>query len=306
MKRSVALAGLGLLVIAVLGAGLVASRWRGGPGLSLPGDDEVLFEIHRVDAGRVSPGPTGVTFLLVLGHDARPGETVSRADAIHLVGLNPGTGQATILNIPRDSYVAIPGAGTNKINSAFAFGGPELMARTVSELAGVPISYVMTTGFEGLTAMVDELGGVTVDVPIPMSDRNSGAFFQPGPQRLNGAQALALSRNRSIPGGDFSRTQNQGLLIVSALAELRAADDSVAGRFHQLSVLLRHTRVDGASLGDLYRLGRQALSVDPGQVRSLTLPGRGASVGGASVVLLGSQVPALMADFADDAVLQSF
>ena len=105
------------------------------------------------------------------------------------------------------------------------------MAAAVGALVGVDIPYVITTGFVGLAAMVDELGGVDVDVPTAMSDSNSGAFFSPGVNHINGDEALAFSRNRGISGGDFTRSHNQGILILAALAKLRSGDLSPAGTF---------------------------------------------------------------------------
>ena len=299
-RRTLAIAGTALAIVVVLVAGLVASRWRGGPGIAV---GDTLYEIHRTDGAGVPGDPERPVFVLVLGHDARPGETTSRADAIHLVGVNAARRAATIVNIPRDTYVDIPGFGRDKINAAFAYGGPDLAAATVSALAGVAIPYVISTGFAGLTAMVDELGGVALDIPVAMNDPKSGAVFAPGPARLGGAQALAFSRNRSLPGGDFARTENQGRLILAALAELRARDASPAARLGQLATLLRHGRVDGAGLGDLYRLGELALSLDPAKVANVTLPGRGGRVGAASVVLLEPSAGALLADVAVDGVL---
>jgi len=260
------------------------------------------IEIHRVDEGRFEPVPGQVVFLLVMGHDARPGETQSRGDALHLIGLNPGAGRATILNIPRDTYVDV-GGGMDKINTGHLTGGPVRQAQLVGALVGVQVSFVLTTGFTGLAAMVDELGGVDVDVPVPMDDANSGAVFPQGRVRMDGESALAFARNRAIPGGDFSRTQNQGTLILAALAKLRAEEPTPPKVFKWLSVLARHTRFDGVTMTELYRLGRVALAIDPGSVRNVTMPGVGARAGVQLVVNPTSAAGALFADFRDDAIV---
>ena len=273
-----------------------------GPGVmhGMAARQAPVFEIHKVDEAHFNPVAGGPIFLLVLGNDARPGEVISRADGIHLIGVNPGAGRATILNIPRDTYTAIPGHGTDKINAAHVYGGPELMAAAVANLVGVDIGYVITTGFVGLTAMVDELGGVDVDAPTAMSDSNSGAFFSAGPQRLDGTAALALSRNRGIAGGDFNRSRNQGILILAALAKLRAEGTAPSRIFRSLTVLMRHTTLHGVGLPELYRLGRLGLSIDPSNVTNVTMPGVSGSAGSASVVFPTSGAAGVFADMRDD------
>ena len=260
--------------------------------------------IHRVDEAHFSPAPGDPVFMLVVGSDMRPGQDAGRGDALHLIGVNPTLGKATILNIPRDTWVPIPGHGRSKINDALALGGPPLQAQAVGELVGVPVSFVLTTDFDGLIAMVDELGGVDVDVPIAMDDSFSGAKFVPGQTHMDGHQALAFTRNRHIPDGDLRRTEDQGLFILAALAKLRADSGPVA-TIHDLGVLFRHTRVDGVGVGDLYRMGRMALALDPGNVRSVTMPATLGREGAASVVFPGGAAAGLFADFRDDAVLES-
>ena len=287
--------------VALLIAGFASAAVHDGlPLPSVPGPPAI--EIHRVDEGRFEPTSGQVVFVLVMGHDARPGQTEARGDALHLIGLNPGAGRATILNIPRDTYVEV-GGGMDKINTGYLTGGPVRQARLVGALVGVEVSFVLSTGFTGLAAMVDELGGVDVDVPIPMDDANSGAVFPQGRVRMDGAGALSFARNRGIPGGDFSRTQNQGALILAALAKLRAEDPTPARVFKWLSVLARHTRFDGVTMTELYRLGRVALAIDPANVRNITMPGVGARAGVQLVVNPTSAAGPLFADFRDDAIV---
>lgn len=267
--------------------------------------DAAAIEIHQFQEAHFSPIPGEPVFLLALGSDGRPGLPGQRADAIHLIGVNPGAAAGTILNFPRDTYVDIPGRGRDKINAALELGGPDLVAATVQRLTGIPIAFVLVTRFDGLAGMVDELGGLDIDIPIRMADRNSGAFFEAGPSHLGGRQTLALSRNRYIPGGDFARTENQGRVILAALAQLRAQTTSPADNLRHLAVLGRHTDVNGVGLPELYRLGRMALALDPANIRNVTMPGVIGSAGAASVVLPAAGAGGLFADMRDDAVLQS-
>jgi len=275
-----------------------------GPGGASKGS--AAIQITKVDEGRFRPVPGKPVFVLIMGSDARPGETRSRGDALHVIGINPEAGQATILNIPRDTWTNIPGRGFDKINAANYYGGPLLQARAVSALVGVDISVVLSTGFDGLADMVDELGGVNVDVPFAMNDRASGAVFPAGTVRMDGGAALAFARNRNLSGGDFTRTHDQGILMLAGLSKLRDSAPSAANTIKWMAVLARHTRLDNIGLGDLYRLGRLALSIDPQNVRNVTMPGSTGSAANQSVVFEGGAAPGLFADFADDAIVQRY
>jgi polyisoprenyl-teichoic acid--peptidoglycan teichoic acid transferase len=250
-------------------------------------------------------GPDQPVFVLAIGSDERPGLDGRRGDGLHVIGLNAAAGQATILNIPRDTWVDIPGRRQGRINEALNSGGPALQARTVEGLTGVPISYVLTTTFVGLEAMVDAMGGIEVDVAVDHNDRFSGANFRPGRHLLSGHQALAFSRNRYIPGGDISRTANQGQLMIHGLEALRARGTSPTDVIDHLDVLFRNVRTEGAGPADLYRLARAALAIEPGAVRNFTMPSRLGFVGPASVVFPGPGAGAVFADLADDAILQA-
>ncbi len=199
-----------------------------GLGSVAPSLGAPAVEIHKVSEARFSPDGGKPVFVLVMGNDARPGDTRSRGDALHLIGINPVSGRATILNIPRDTWTNIPGSGVEKINYAHYLGGPLLEAQAVSALVGVDIPIVLSTGFQGLSDMVDELGGVNVDVPVAMNDKTSGAIFPAATVRMDGGAALAFSRNRSLAGGDFTRTQDQGILILAGLSKLRDSQPSAA------------------------------------------------------------------------------
>lgn len=287
-----------LAVVALLAAGLV----------DLDHDlRHASLVLTRVGTARYEPGGVGGTvFVLVVGSDERAGIDGARGDALHVVGLNAAAGRATILNLPRDLWVEIPGHGPGRINEALHLGGPQLQAATVHALTGAPISYVLTTTFDGLQRMVDALGGLEVQVPYDMADAASGAVFPAGRHRLSGQQVLAFSRNRNIPRGDLTRTTHQGQVLVHALEALRARGTSKADVLGYLDVLFRSVRVEGASPMDLYRLGEAALAVDSNVVRNYTVPGRIGRAGSLSVVFVTQpDATRLFEDFCDDAVLQA-
>ncbi|HZP28751.1 MAG TPA: LCP family protein, partial [Acidimicrobiia bacterium] len=168
---------------------------------------------------------------------------------------------------------------------------------------GIQIAYAITTNFPGFVAMVDEVGGVDVNVPRALDDYYSGAVFLPGPQHLTGDQALRLSRDRhDYSNGDISRTGNQALVIISALGTLRAQNPGAVGTAHLVSLLVRHVRMLNVDLTELFRLGRLALSIDPANVRNVTIP---VGSGSGTNLLVSPEAQSLFADFRDDAVLQT-
>ena len=249
--------------------------------------------------------PDKLVFILAAGSDARPGEDLlkTRADSIHLLCVNPATGQGTLLGFPRDSWVEIPGRGRGKINNALALGGPDLLAATVRRLTGLPVDYYVITGFKGLMAMVDELGGVDVPVNRRMNDKNSGARFQRGWHHMTGGQALAFSRNRTdVAEGDLSRSENQGLVILSALAKMRAEVGDDGGVARWVGVLLKHVKLN-VPITRLPSLGALARKLDPDRVKNIVAPGRLGFTARQSVVFLTTEAAKMFQDLRDDAVI---
>jgi anionic cell wall polymer biosynthesis LytR-Cps2A-Psr (LCP) family protein len=151
--------------------------------------------------------------------------------------------------------------------------------------------------------MVDEMGGIDVNIPTAMDDDFSGAHFAAGPAHLTGEQALQFSRDRhSFPNGDLTRSSNQGLLIVSALQTLQQKHPSAGETVRLIATLGRHTKLDGVGISDLFHMGALALTFDPARVKNVVLP---VTDGSGSNLVKSAAAPALLADFADDAVLQS-
>jgi LCP family protein required for cell wall assembly len=303
--RRIATSFVALLVALTTVAGVVAADARRAHDRA-PITITAVQQPEGTQFAAYEPGTWGrTTFVLLVGSDERAGLDGARGDALHVVGLNPGLNRATIIDIPRDTWVDIPGHGQGRINTGFQFGGPQLQAEVVSRLTGAPISYVITTTFAGLTAMVDAIGGVNVQIPYHMDDKNSGAAFEPGLQRLNGHQALAFSRNRHIPDGDLVSTAHQGQLIVHALSDLRGKGTTGTDTLRYLDILYRNVKTVGISPTDLFRLGRAALAIPPGNVRNFPMPASVGMKGKLSVVFVQPVAQGVFRDFADDGVLQA-
>jgi len=285
------------------GPGIVAADGRGGPAVALQPTGRRLLDANGRPYGAPIPFnasipvPAGLVWVLLIGSDARPGEEPlrTRADSIHLLAANPATGQATIVGFPRDSFVEIPGHGTGKINSALTLGGPELLAGTINRFTGLPVQYWVVAGFAAFQSVIDEVGGIDVEVPL-MDDLNSGAHFSPGFHHFDGSQALAFSRNRhQFADGDLSRSRNQGVVILAALAKLRTEVGDEAGLRRWLGIAFRHLSL-GVDPDQALQLLAVARRTDPSDVTNLVLQGRGGMSGSQSVVYLDAQAAARVAD----------
>ena len=144
---------------------------------------------------------------------------------VHVPGFGSGT-PTTMVSIPRDSYVPIPGYGTDKINAAFSLGGAPLLAQTVEQATGIRLDHYAEIGFDGFAVLVDAVGGVTMCPTEPISDPLAGIDLPAGCQKLDGRNALGYVRTRATPRADLDRMINQRQFM-SALLH-RAASPSVA------------------------------------------------------------------------------
>jgi len=268
---------------AALGVVLAASLFL-VPNADVNPTDTALVRVPSAEGVDLSPD---VLWILALGSDARPGQSVtrSRADAIQLVGINTRTGAATSIGVPRDSWVGIPGHGNEKINAAMYFGGPKLMAQSVARLVGIEPDYVMVSSFPGLRHMVDAIGPITVTSPIAFSDshlRPQG--FKKGSQKVGGEGAVAFSRIRkALLRGDFERSANQQRTIRGIHNKIRA--NATKPGFIEKGVLSVLKNMDAqVSPTELYRIAQAITQVQPGKITGCVVLGSIGNVGGASVV----------------------
>ncbi|MGI8774623.1 MAG: LCP family protein [Actinomycetota bacterium] len=241
----------------------------------------------------------GKIFVLLIGHDARPGETRARADGIHIAGINTETMTGGILNFPRDSWVNIPGWGSARINDALYIGGPERLAETLEDLTGITIDYWVMAGFEQFQSLVEDLGGIRMNVPTAVYDRGgSGAQLDAGMQKLKGYEALAYARARKpFSDGDVVRTTNQARIFIAALKKLRQeVGNNPAALLRWMSVIREHAELD-MSASDTFRLGVVLSQLSAKKVGNVTIPVNIGMAGSASVVFISPQARPIYARF---------
>jgi LCP family protein required for cell wall assembly len=189
-------------------------------------------------AGRPSPG-SGTNWLIA-GSDSRQGLTKSqerrlstgnldstgagRSDTIMVLHIPAGGGKPLLISFPRDSYVHIPGYGMNKLNAAFSFGGPSLLAKTIQADTGLYINHFMDIGFGGFVRVVNAVGGVRMCLHHKLRDHASGLYLPRGCHVLNGAQALAYVRDRhDFLTQDLQREQDQRIFLKALLSKMTSA-----------------------------------------------------------------------------------
>ncbi|MDN5794563.1 MAG: LCP family protein [Intrasporangium sp.] len=168
------------------------------------------------------PAGTGTNYLLI-GNDARPGDTGSRSDVMVLVHVPEDRATVQLIHFPRDLWVPIPGHREAKLNAAYAFGGAPLLVQTMQNMLGVDIDHVAVIGFEGFKRMTDAVGGVEVNVAEPST--SDGYRFTTGTMHMDGDMALAFVRERKqLSEGDISRGQRQQAFIKALMLKTLSKD----------------------------------------------------------------------------------
>ena len=202
----------------------------------------------------------GVTNILLIGNDSRLGGEDGRSDAMILVSVSKNTGKILMTSILRDVYVEIPGHGSNRLNAAYAFGGAELLMETIEQNFDIPVHRYVLVNFEAFASVVDAVGGVDLELSAEevvwvnaylneyneLTGKEFGYDYLPqtdgGMIHLNGAQALAYSRNRYI-GSDFGRTERQRKVMEQIVKKLPSVvakdlDGLIAALFPNLTTNL--------------------------------------------------------------------
>ncbi|RUL91699.1 LCP family protein [Verrucosispora sp. FIM060022] len=266
-----------LAAVAVVGLRVLADRYE-----RTITHEQLLDPSARTDRTDLD-GP--LNYLLV-GSDRRPGDTgpEQRTDTILIVHVPAGLRDGYLVSVPRDLLVSIPAAagwpgGDDKINTAYEYGGggqsgAQLLSTTLTRLTGIRFDGAALVDFAGLRSVIDLLDGVEMCVRTEVRSIHTNRVFQPGCQRMDGAQALDYVRQRyDLPGGDYDRQTHQQQLLAAMLK--RAGETRV--------------RTNPVQMHQLIRAVGESLTVDTNgvPVEDLLLALRGLSTDG----LRGVQVP---------------
>ena len=265
-----------------------------------------LFADARTDeevTGALDPASNGARIFLVVGSDTREGLddlenfgnfSGARGDVVMLVRVDPSTNETRMLSIPRDLWVSIPGHGENRINAAYALGGPRLMVETIKQNLGVPINNYVEIDFVGFQALVNELDGVPISFPNAARDAKSGLDVAAGTDILDGDQALAYARSRhyqelqdgswqSVDANDIGRTSRQQEVMRGLLSRLKRPS-SVAEAGNIASSVSQHLTIDANLANEsVPSMVWDYKGIITGSIDGETLPTTGRTINGASV-----------------------
>src|SRR5215813_11329312 len=241
--------------------------------------------VGRIFAGTAG-GLNGPLNILLAGVDLRSGLTPAQqrelhvgdvpsynSDTLMLIHIADDRSSVTVVSLPRDSWVFIPGHGMNKINAAFGLGGPRLTVATVERATGLTVNDFIEVNFLGFVKVINSLGGVNICLPQAVDDPDSGLHLRAGLHHVNGVTALKYARDRhSFAASNLATITDQQSLLASLLQEAVSsgtlANPLRLSRF--LAVVPGVIKVDQNL--DLTGLADQLRGVTPAQVHFLTVP----------------------------------
>lgn len=195
-------------------------------------DAELIADVEEELRRNLEDKSTPIMFsehvynILLIGNDSRDRNTLGRSDSMIILSINEESHEIILTSIMRDCYVAIPGYGNNRINAAYAWGGPDLLIQTIEENFKIKIDTYIGVNFFTFKDAVDILGGVDVTVDDTEAQLiNKGVegskLMGGGTYRLNGDQALYYSRIRYYGNADYQRTERQRTILNQMFKQVR-------------------------------------------------------------------------------------
>lgn len=255
--------------------------------------------------GPPDPLPEGPVNALLVGSDSRdPADLTGNADTILLAHVPADREKLYLVSFTRDMWVDIPGLGEGKINAAFARGGTDTLAQTVSQvLGGVEIDYVVQSNFAGFIALTRALDGFEVDnrhaSTVTVNSTGRVVDFPEGRITLSGTDGLIYVRERKrLPLGDLDRTERQRAALVGMLDRIAERADEPAVLAELVPMLVRNVKITGdLDVDDALALVPLAAELDREDVVGLMVPVTGfGNRGGASVNLVDAAQTAALGE----------
>lgn len=256
-----------ILAIAIVGGGYVIGLLNKMDNVKLNKDNLGIVEDEFKEYDNVNK----IKNIALFGIDATDGET-GRSDSIMVATLDPVHNKLKVTSIMRDSYVSIDGHGQDKINHAYAFGGPELSIKTLNENFGLNIEDFISVNFSSLPKIINILGGIDLQITdeeleyingyiddINAKDgTNSSHIGYSGVQHVDGTQALAYSRIRYTSGGDYERTQRHRTVLDALFNKLTSTP--VSSYNSLLNEVLPYVQTN-LNATDILSLGTKVLGI---------------------------------------------
>ncbi len=218
--------------------------------------------------------------ILIIGIDVTLDEkrrvlNVSRSDSLILTSFDPERRRIYALSIPRDTRAEIPGHGTDKINAAYAYGGPRLAIKAVEKLLGVKVDFYLKLGPDSFRQIIDAMGGIDIDVEKDMKYTDTWAGYtidlKKGFQHLNGQQATGYIRYRHDAMGDIGRVERQRKVMQTLIHQLKQPSVVLAAP-RLLRAFAENTQTTLTPV-ELMTLGWFALQIGGNPLQEQTLPG---------------------------------
>jgi LCP family protein required for cell wall assembly len=219
--------------------------------------------------------------ILLMGVDERTGD-VGRSDTLIAMTLNPQKKTMQMISIPRDTRTEIIGRGTtDKINAAYAYGGPKMSIETVENFTGVNMDYYIRVNMEALSALVDAVGGVTVNNDLDWYDEGyykKGFHYTKGELTMDGKEALGYVRMRHLdPNGDFGRNNRQRQIITAVVN--KAASISSVTRFNEILAALGDNVKTNMTFDDMMNIQKNYSDCRT-NIAQYEVKGKGEMIGG--------------------------
>ena len=237
-------------------------------------------------SGRLDDTP-GTNWLLI-GTDSRKGLDAEqrdklatgkaagqRTDTMMMLHIPEGGDKPTLVSLPRDSWVPIPGHGYNKLNAAFSIGGPQLLVKTIEKVTDVRMDHYMEINFAGFVDVVDAVGGVDICVKSHIKDPKAGINLKKGCQTLEGKDALGYVRTRHFANGDLDRVKHQRQ-FVSALMNKATGPATLLNPFRSIPLAAAGTRAvtvdDGDHIWNMISLANNLGGMGSGKLITTSVP----------------------------------
>lgn len=232
--------------------------------------------------GATVPGTVGNNVnVLLLGCDEREGDSSARSDVIIVATIRPDAKEVGLLSIPRDTRVAIPGHGMDKINHAMAYGGTDMVKASVEQFLQIPIHHVVKVNFDGFINVIDALGGVNIEVPCRMYKPLEAIDLLPGYQTLDGADALAFVRWRGDGTGDYGRIERQQQFISAVTEKLKKMN--VKQALNVANAVMDSIETD-MGVRQMMGYGMNVIGMDASSVKTYSYTGHSVYIGGVNYV----------------------